>query len=163
MIARILPHPILTFALVLLWMILNSFSIGHLILGAMVGLGAGKAMAALHPARPRIRRLDLLIRLFFIVGGDIIRSNIAVATLILSGGRHGRRRSGFVEIRLDLHDETALAALAVIVTATPGTAWLDYRPATGVLLLHVFDLIDEEQWRQTIKGRYESLLMEIFQ
>ena len=161
--SRILPHPVLFVALVLLWMVLNSFSLGHLLLGSLVALVAGRAMAALHPARPRLRRWGLLVRLFFVVGGDIIRSNIAVARLILSNGRHGLRKSGFVEIRLDLHDETALAALAVILTATPGSAWLDFRPATGVLVLHVFDLIDEDAWRDIVKNRYESLLMEIFQ
>ena len=161
--SRILPHPLLALTLTLLWLILNGFSLGHLILGALVAMIAGKSMAALHPARPRLRRWRPLFRLFLIVGYDIIRSNIAVARLILSDGRHGQRRSGFVEIRLDIHDETALAALAVIITASPGTAWLDYRPATGMLLLHVFDLIDEEEWRRIIKDRYESLLMEIFE
>lgn len=160
---RILPHPVLTAALILLWMILTSFSAGHLILGTLVGLVAGKAMAALHPARPRIRRWDLLVRLFFITGWDIIRSNVTVARLILTNGRQGRRRSGLVEIELSLRDETALAALAVILTATPGTAWLDYRPATGVLLLHVFDLVEAEDWRHIVKDRYERLLMEIFE
>lgn len=160
---RFVPHPILTLALLLLWLILNGFSLGHLLLGALVAMIAGKSMQALHPARPRLRRWPVLVRLFLIVGYDIIRSNLNVARLILTNGRHGRRRSGFVEIRLDIHDETALAALAVIVTATPGTAWLDYRPATGMLLLHVFDLIDEDEWRRIIKDRYESLLMEIFE
>lgn len=160
---RFVPHPLLTVAVILLWMILNRFSLGHLLLGTVVALIAGRAMAALHPARPRLRRWPLLIRLFFIVGWDIIRSNVAVARLILTNGRHGRRRSGFVEIRLDIHDETALAALAVIMTATPGTAWLDYRPATGVLLLHVFDLIEEDEWSRIVKNRYEPLLMEIFE
>lgn len=160
---RFVPHPLLTVALILLWMILNGFSLGHLLLGAVVGMIAGKSMAALHPARPRLRRWPLLIRLFFIVGYDIIRSNIAVARLILTHGRNSSRRSGFVEIRLDIHDETALAALAVVMTATPGTAWLDYRPATGILLLHVLDLVEEDEWRRIIKDRYERLLMEIFE
>lgn len=161
--SRLLPHPMLSLALILMWCALNAFTPGHLILGTVVAVAAGKAFAALHPARPRMRGWRLLPKLFFIVGWDIIVSNLRVAWLILTDGRHGRRRSGFVEIRLDLHDETALAVLAIVVTATPGTAWLDYRPATGVLLLHVFDLVDEDEWRRIIKDRYESLLMEIFQ
>lgn len=161
--SRLLPHPLLTLFLILLWLVLNGFSLGHLLLGTAVALVAGRAMAALHPARPRLRRWHLLFRLLFIVCHDIIRSNIAVARLILSNGRRGQRKSGFVEIRLDIHNETALAALAVIMTATPGSAWMDYRPATGILLLHVFDLIDEQEWHHLVKDRYESLLMEIFE
>lgn len=161
--SRLLPHPLLTLVLVLMWLVLNGFSLGHLILGAAVALVAGKAMAALHPARPRVLRWPPLFRLLLIVGWDIIKSNATVAWLILNGGRHGRRKSGLVEIRLDLHDETALALLAIILTATPGSAWLEYRPATGMLLMHVFDLRDEDEWRRLIKDRYESQLMEIFQ
>ena len=29
--------------------------------------------------------------------------------------------------------------------------------------MHVLDLVDEETWVRTIKGRYERLLMEIFE
>ena len=35
----------------------------------------------------------------------------------------------------------------MIVTSTPGTAWMDYDAARGRLLLHVFDLVDEDEWR----------------
>ena len=58
---------------------------------------------------------------------------------------------------------SGLAVLAVIVTATPGTAWIEYEPRNGQLLLHVFDLIEGYDWVHTIKSRYESLLMEIFE
>ena len=94
---------------------------------------------------------------------DIVRSNLAVARLILTGGRHGRRRSGFVEIPLELRDPTALAILAVIITATPGTAWMQYDARRDAVLLHVFDLVDEADWIALIKGRYERLLLEIFE
>ena len=56
-----------------------------------------------------------------------------------------------------------LAILAVIVTATPGSAWIEYNPARGLLLLHVFDLVDEATWVDQVKNRYEHLLMEIFE
>ena len=62
-----------------------------------------------------------------------------------------------------LRDPAALALLAIIITATPGTAWLEYDADTGVLLLHIFDLVDEAQWRDLILNRYESRLLEIFE
>lgn len=160
---RVLPHPLLTLALVLGWLVVTSFSLGQLILGTLVGIVAGRAFAALTPDRIRLRRPDLMLRLALIVAADIARSNHAVASLILTGGRHGRRHSGFVHIPLDLREPNALATLAIIVTATPGTAWLDYDPGSGVLLLHVFDLVDEAAWIDLIKNRYEALLLEIFQ
>ncbi|WP_134725578.1 Na+/H+ antiporter subunit E [Paracoccus luteus] len=160
---RVLPHPLLTLLLVLVWLVLTSFSLGQLILGALVGVIAGRAYAALTPDRIRLRRPDLILRLALIVAADIARSNIAVARLILTGGRHGQRHSGFVPIPLDLREPNALAILAIIVTATPGTAWLDYEPDSGELLLHVFDLVDEAAWVDLVKNRYEALLLEIFQ
>lgn len=160
--SRILPHPLLTIALVFMWLLLNRFSVGHLVLGTAVALVAGQAMAALEPSRPRIRRWDLAIRLFAAVMADIIRSNVAVARIILFG-RPRANREGFVEIDLPIRDKTALAALAVIVTATPGSAWMDYDAARGRLLLHVFDLIDADDWKRIIVDRYARLLKEIFE
>jgi multicomponent K+:H+ antiporter subunit E len=56
----------------------------------------------------------------------------------------------------------ALAVLAVILTSTPGSAWLEYDSNENSVLLHVLDLQNETVWRDTIKNRYEKLLMEIF-
>ncbi len=53
--------------------------------------------------------------------------------------------------------------LACIVTSTPGTVWAGLSPDGATLTLHVLDLQDEDEWIRTIKRRYESRLMEIFQ
>lgn len=160
--SRMFPYPLMMASLVVMWLLLTSFSAGQLIVGVVVALMAGQGMAALHPAKPRLRRWDLLPKLVAIVLYDIIRSNIAVARIILQGARR-ERKSGFLTIPLDLRDDIGLAVLAVILTSTPGTAWLDYNSARGTLLLHVFDLVDEEEWLHLIKNRYEHLLLEIFE
>lgn len=159
---RLFPHPLLTAALTLLWLLLTSFSLGHLILGFVVATLASRAFVAIEPERVKLRSPQSLVKLFFIVGLDIIRSNYAVARLILTGGRHGRRRSGFVEIPLRLRDPAPLALLAMIVTATPGTAWVEYDEETGTLLLHVFDMVETDDWVKLIATRYETLLLEAF-
>ena len=161
--SRILPHPLLALALLLMWMMLTRFSLGHALLGGTIAIIAGRAMASLHPEEPRIRRWDKIARLAWIVFVDILRSNIAVASLILTHGRQGRRRSNFLDIPLDLRDRTGLAWLAVIITATPGTAWIEYEGGRDRLLIHVFDLVDEDDARALIKSRYEALLLEIFE
>ena len=51
----------------------------------------------------------------------------------------------------------------MILTSTPGTAWMDYDAARGRLLLHVFDLRDEDEWRTVVNERYGALLEEIFE
>ena len=159
--SRVLPYPVLTAALLLMWMLLTSFTPGQFLLGGIIAVAASRAMAALQPSKPRLRRWQLIPWLAAIVALDILRSNIAVAGIILTGRRD--RVSGFVAIPLDLRDRTGLAVLACIVTSTPGTAWIEYAHETGVLLIHVLDLVDEEEWVALIKNRYEAVLMEIFE
>lgn len=159
---RILPHPVLSLGLVLVWLLLTRFSLGHLVLGCMVAIVAGLAFSRIEPAPPHIRAWGPLVRLVGIVSVDILRSNIAVARLMLTNGRHGARQSDFLIVPLRLRDPVALAILALVLTATPGTAWLEHDPEEGTLLLHVFDLIDPEDWRALIRDRYEALLLEAF-
>jgi len=158
---RLLPYPVLTGALLLMWLLLNSFSLGHLVLGAVVAVLASQAMTALQPSKPRLRRWDKIPRLAWLVTLDILRSNVAVAGIVLHGGRRPGK-PGFVAIPLALRDQTALALLACIVTSTPGTAWIEHRSDNGQLLIHVLDIVDEQAWIDQIK-LYEALLQEIFE
>jgi multicomponent K+:H+ antiporter subunit E len=102
-----------------------------------------------------------MVRLTALVVKDIALSNVAVAGIVLGPGRR-HWVSGFVEIPLELRDPYGLAALACIVTSTPGTLWTDYDAATGILTIHVLDLVDSAAWIRTIKERYERPLLEIF-
>jgi multicomponent K+:H+ antiporter subunit E len=159
----LLPYPLLSAALLTLWLLLNqSVSAGHLILGGILAVVASWAMAALRPAKPRIRRPGAILRLGGLVLVDILRSNIAVGRIILSSRDPGLN-AAFMEIPLELRSPQGLAVLACIITSTPGTIWVNYDASKGILLLHVLDLIDETVWIQTIKHRYERLLMEIFE
>ena len=156
----LLPYPLLTASLLAMWLLLNGISLGQVVLGTVIAVAASNVTVALRPAKPRFRRWHLLPRLVMIVLGDIWRSNIAVARLILRRDQ-GRRASGFVVVPLELRDPVGLAILACIVTSTPGTAWVEYDQAGSKLLLHVFDLVDEQHWIDLIKGRYEHLLLEM--
>lgn len=155
------PYPVLTLFLVVMWLLLNGFTLGHFILGLIVATFASWGMASLRPDRPKLKKWHLLFKLLFIALYDIIRSNIGVASVILRGRSEGHT-SCFITVPLELEDRTALAFLAVILTSTPGSAWLEYNSNDRTVLLHVLDVIDEAAWVNTIKNRYEKLLMEIF-
>ena len=88
--SRVLPYPLLTASLLLMWLLLNVFLAGQFLLGGVVAVAASRVMAALQPSKPRLRRWQLIPRLAVIVALDILRSNIAVASIILQGGRHDR-------------------------------------------------------------------------
>jgi multicomponent K+:H+ antiporter subunit E len=160
---RWLPFPLVTASLLALWLLLTgSLAPGTIILGGVLAIGAGRALTALAPPKTRFRRPRAVYRLALVVLAEIVRSNWAVARIILLPGVR-RRRSGFVRIPLDMRAPYGLAALACIITATPGTLWVEYDSADNTMLLHVLDLIDEEEWVRIIKGRYEKRLMEIFE
>lgn len=163
MMRRLVPHPYLAAALLVMWLLLTSISLGNLILGSIIALLAAKLFAAFEPQPVPMRRVWKLIPLLGVVAVDIIRSNIAVAGLILTNDRKGARRSAFVEVPLRLRSPHALALLATIVTATPGTAWLAHDMETGILTLHVFDMHEDDDWRTLIRDRYETALMEVFE
>ncbi|KQW30425.1 cation:proton antiporter [Rhizobium sp. Root274] len=155
-----IPHPLLSLSLLVMWLLLNDFTVGHLILGSVVAVFGGWAMASLRPNKPLIKRSYLIPKLFWRVFVDIVRSNFAVASLILRGKRQ-KHMSGFISIPLRIEHPTALAIMAVILTSTPGSAWLAYDRRRKTVLIHVLDLIDEEAWVNNIRDRYESLLLEI--
>ena len=146
-----------------MWLLLNeSVAPGSLILGGVLALGASRALVALDPPKARFRRLRTALELAWVVLVEIVRSNNAVARIILRP-RARERTSGFVRIPLDMRDPYGLAALACIITATPGTVWVEYDSARSTMLLHVLDLVDKEEWVRIIKDRYERRLMEIFE
>jgi multicomponent K+:H+ antiporter subunit E len=41
--------------------------------------------------------------------------------------------------------------------------WANLPEDGSVLTVHVLDLTDEETWKQMVRHRYESLLLEIFE
>ena len=156
-----LPYPFLALSLILMWLLLNGFTLGQLILGIIVAVFASWGMASLRPEKPRLRKWYLLPKLFFRVVFDVVKSNGQVAWIILRG-RSRKTTPGFVVLELRVRDQIPLALLAVILTSTPGSAWLEYDSNDNTVLLHVLDLENEAQWRQTVANRYENLLMEIF-
>lgn len=163
MIKRILPAPVLSLALLALWLLLNrSVSAGHIVLGGVLALAIPLLTAGLRPVPVRIRAPGAVLRLALTVMADTVQSSIAVSRLLLSPGRR-RHPSGFVQIPLELRDANALAVLAVIVSIAPGTAWAELSVDRSMLMLHVLEVDDAQAVAAQIKQRYERPLMEIFE
>jgi len=159
---RFLPHPILAALLLCLWLALQeSAGLGHILLGGLVALIASALAAAFIPEPIAPRRPLKLIKLTAVAGLDIIQSNLAVMLILFRPKPNPR--PGFVEMQLELTNTFGLAILACLITATPGSAWLEHDRERSIVLIHVFDLDDADEWARTIKARYETLLMEIFQ
>jgi multicomponent K+:H+ antiporter subunit E len=156
------PHPLLSLGVFVASILLSaSLSPPSILLAVVMALAAPQVMRALRVDPVRVKAPGAIARLAGRVAIDVLRSNLAVAQILV--GRRTDRVSGFIHIPIDLRDRYGLAGLAVILTSTPGTLWVEYDRARGRLLMHVLDLVDEETWVRTVKERYERPLMEIFE
>jgi multicomponent K+:H+ antiporter subunit E len=160
---RWLPAPLLSAALLALWLLLNqSIAPGHLLIGALAALVLPLLTAPLRSPAGRLRGPRAALRLIGAVAVDVVRSALQVARGVLGAGRrppHAR----FVVVPLDLRNVDGLAALALITTIVPGTVWSELAPDRSRLLLHVFDSPDDASFIAHYKQRYERPLLEIFE
>lgn len=158
---RVLSRPLVWLGLFAMWLVLNgSLAPGQILLGMIVATIGCWASLTVVPAKSRVSNLGTIPVLLLTVTKDVIKSNIEVLMLILSGRTP---RSAFVDIPLELTDENGLAILACIVTATPGSAWIEHNSARKVVTIHVLDTDDAQAWAADFKRTYEQRLVEILQ
>ncbi|MBJ3763237.1 Na+/H+ antiporter subunit E [Maribius pontilimi] len=161
--SRLLPHPLLTLLLVLVWcLLINSLSLGTVVFGALLGLLIPAATAAYWPDRPRIPRPLRLVSYILVVLWDILVANVQVAMIVLFKP-NADMKSNWVTIPLDLKSPEAISILAGTITLTPGTVSADLSDDGVALLVHALDAPDPEATGNQIKDRYERRLKEIFE
>ncbi len=160
---RLLPAPWLSLALLAGWMLLTrSFSLGQALLGLFAAVVIPLLLSPLRPRPAPLKRPGVLLRLIGRVGLDVVRSGLQVAAGVLRAGSRPPRGT-FVTVPLELRDEHALAALAMITAAIPGSIWSELAADRSALLIHVFDLDDEARFIAHFKADYEHPLKEIFE
>ncbi|MGB1090579.1 MAG: Na+/H+ antiporter subunit E [Oceanobacter sp.] len=160
MIKRLFPMPLHTVILTLVWLFLNDFSVGHLVLGFLLSLGICWLVAPLSDDLPRVQKPWLAIRYFFMVLWDILLSNFEVAARVLSP--NSRLNPALVALPLDLEGEFPLAVLASTISLTPGTVSVDFSDDMKWLYIHVLHMKTEQEVIDSIKQRYEERLKEMF-
>ncbi|WP_027389096.1 Na+/H+ antiporter subunit E [Chrysiogenes arsenatis] len=160
---RLLPHPSLTIALTLLWLLLvNSLDMGNIVLGIILGLVIPWFTDRFWRERPKIVNYPLLFRFFlgtFLY--DVIVSNFTVVRLILKPDI-STLQPGFIEIPLDTSDSLVISILASVISLTPGTVSSDVSEDRTMLLVHNLHVPDKQAAIDGIKSRYEATLKEIF-
>lgn len=162
MLHRLVPHPFLSAALVLVWLALvNKVTLGNLILGAGFGLVVPMLTAAYWPDRPRMRKPFAIVEYVLIVLWDIVVANVQVA-LILLFRPESRIRSVWICVPIELTSAEAITVLAGTITMTPGTVSASLAADGASILVHTLDTDDPDAVRDQIKARYERRLKEIF-
>lgn len=163
MLRRLFPHPLLTLALTVIWLLLvNTVTLGHLLLGAVLGMVIPVLTAPYWPERPRVHSPLKIIEYVFVVLWDITVANVVVAGVILF--KPDRRiRSCWVAVPLELTSPEAITVLAGTITLTPGTVSAMLSDDGRSILVHCLDSADPDATRDQIKARYERRLKEIFE
>lgn len=162
MLRTLVPHPLLSLTLILVWLgLVNTFTLGNLILGAAFGLIIPMLTAAYWPNRPDIGRPLKIVEYFLIVIWDIVVANVQVAAIILFK-RERNIRSHFIPVPLELTSAEAITVLAGTITMTPGTVSATLSADGSAILVHCLHTDNPDDVRDQIKSRYERRLMEIF-
>jgi len=162
MLTRLIPHPLLSLTLVLVWLgLVNTFTLGNLILGSVFGLAIPMLTAAYWPDRPAIARPLKVAEYILVVLWDIVVANVQVAVIILFK-REPTIRSQWIPIPLDLKSAEAITVLAGTITMTPGTVSATLAADGSAILVHCLHTDDPDAVRDGIKTRYERRLLEIF-
>ncbi len=162
MLARLLPHPLLTLLLTLVWILLvNGPSAGSLLMGLGLGIVLPLLTRSFWPDRPVVRAPLRVVEYGLVVLWDICVANVQVAYLVLFK-RPEELRSRFLVVPLDTRIPEAIVTLAGTITMTPGTVSCDISADGRSLLVHALDAPDPEAVVATIKQRYERRLLEIF-
>jgi multicomponent K+:H+ antiporter subunit E len=160
--STLLPMPLHSLMLLIVWLMLNStLSLGHILLGSVLGIVIPLLCAPLRVPQPKIKRPLKAITYVLVVLKDVLVANIEVALLVV-GPLH-RIKPGYVAVPLDLVDIFPITVLSSTVTMTPGTVSAELSSDKKWLYVHVLDMPENEQEViDLIKQRYESRVKEIF-
>lgn len=160
--SRLFPHPMLTAALFIAWLLLaSSLSLNSLLMAAILACLIPLATQAYWPSRPKIRHPWRLVSYCALVLWDVIIANIQVARIILFMPAD-QIKSAWITVPVDLPCPEAIALLAGTITLTPGTLTAEFSADNKALLIHALHAPDPDATRADIKSRYESRLQRIF-
>ena len=158
----LLPHPLLSPILAVIWLLLNnSIAPGQILLAALLGWLIPLFTLRFWPERIQIRHPWVLFRFLVVVVADIVLANLVVARRIL--GNPARLRPAFIEVPLALESDLAISFLANTICLTPGTVSAHLSPDRRTLLVHALHAPDPDAVRTQIKARYEAPLQKVFE
>ncbi len=105
----------------------------------------------------RIFRLILFIGYYL---KELVVSSLYVAYDIITP--KDLMRPGFVEVPIDLKNETAVIALVNLISMTPGSLTVDMSPDKKKIYIHAMYLFDKDAFIRKIKNELEDRIRLIF-
>ena len=158
---KMLPHPILSLILWLIWLLLNNtVAAGHIVLGLIFAIIIPLMTASFWPEKVRINAPLTLLKFLATVLWDIVIANLMVAKLIM--GRNDKLMPAFMHVELDIKTPLGISFLANTISLTPGTVSCDLTADRRYLLVHALHAEDTSEIIKHIKQRYETPLIKVF-
>jgi multicomponent Na+:H+ antiporter subunit E len=160
---------VMFFVALILWCLLNWMpDLQILLVGVVVSAIVAAVMGVLFRAGPTMFRkpVRIIYFLFWYVPvflWELIKANFDVALRVI----HPRVNiePGIVKIKTNLKSDAGITFLANSITLTPGTMTVDVDKENGYLYIHWIKVRgrDVEAASQAIGGRFEPILMKIFE
>jgi len=158
---KILPHPLLSGVLLVLWLLLtNSLTLAQGLLAVLLAGWLPVLLSEFLAPLPTIKKPLLLLRFFLLVLWDIAVANVQVAVLVLKPNR--LLQPAFIELPLAARDDFVIAVLMSVITLTPGTLAVGLSDDGEHLTIHALHTDDPALLIMQLKQRYEQPLLEIF-
>lgn len=158
---RLLPQPLLSLVLVVVWILAQSkLTAGTIVLALLVGWLIPLATARFWPDYPRIQNYWELFKLFFVLLWDIVVASFVVAGQVLGPTR--RLQPHFLTLEMRLETDYAKTLLASIISLSPGSVGSVISADGKRILIHCLHCPDEAATIALIRKRYEDPLLKVF-
>ncbi|AHK16791.1 Na+/H+ antiporter subunit E [Thalassolituus oleivorans] len=157
---RLFPMPWHSLLLLIVWLLLNGGSVGHLILGSILAVLIPLLTHRYVSGHPPIRHPWKAVRYIRRLLWDIIVANIEVAQRVLAP--NSTLKPGWVAYPLQVTDPFQMTLLASTISLTPGTVSVEFSEDRRWLYVHALHLDNTEELVDFIRRRYEQPLQEIF-
>ena len=157
---RIFPMPRHSVMLLIVWLLLNGLSAGHVVLGSVLAILIPILTFPLVRGHPAVKSWFAVAQYFCRLIADIIVANFEVAKLVLRP--NNMLNPGWIAVPVELPHPFQRTILASTISLTPGTVSVDFSADQTVLYVHVLNLENSEAMIEQIKTRYEAGIKEIF-
>lgn len=158
---KILPRPLLTVILLVIWLLVQmSFDFGNILMGLILGVIIPIYAVRFWPDAPEIKSYPKLLKYILVFLYDVVIANVQVAVWIL--GDKSKLKPRWVHIPMEIRHPFTITVFASTISLTPGTVSAHISANRRLLIVHCLNTDNEEETIRAIKERYESPLKEIF-
>lgn len=138
---------------------LDSFTLGTLLAGLLVGYGALWLTRPLYGDSAYFNRVPATLRLVVFFIKALIISNLRVLWDVVTPAHISR--PGIIRLPLDARTDFEIMLVANLISLTPGTLSVDLSDDRRTLYVHVMFLENIEEMRRELKEGLERRVLEV--